>query len=1014
MPTLTLGTRLGRYEIRAKLGAGGMADVYLAEDSQLGRRVALKVLPAEDQADEQARKRLEREARAAATLDHPHICAVYEVGEADGVAFIAMQYVEGQTLAARIARGALGIPETLAIACQMADALAEAHEHGVLHRDIKPANIMLTAKGQAKVMDFGLAKLSRAEGAGAAVTVSGLTQPGAIMGTVPYMSPEQVRADELDQRSDLFSAGIVLYEMLCGRRPFDESSSAATASAILTRDPLPVARFAPDTPPELERIVAKALRKNPEERYQTAKDLLIDLRALSEEHSFQARLERTSPPSDRPATPASSGIVVVERPRLPYAWLAGAIVLAAIGGGGWWLKQRADVNAARAKLPQVVALAEARRNFEAYDLAVQVEPNLPGDATLADLMPKISDTLSATTDPPGARVYLKRFTPDATGAREERRAVGTTPLKNLRIARGEYILSIEHEGYAPYERAVSGVTVRVGTLVITPRPIQIDTRLIASADSPAGMVFVPASNYRMVSWTRPSDRLVKLPDFFIGKYEVSNQEFKEFISGGGYIKREFWRHPMIKDGRTLTWEQSMSLLVDRTGLPGPRGWSNQQVPDGKADYPVTDITWYEADAYAAFRGKELPTAFQWEKAARDGINPGAGVAFMPWGVFYPGDTLDRRANFGGSPWPVSNGEFGMSQFGAYNMAGNVSEWTRNDSSDGYLATGGGSGDATYAFTQYGGRPGFFSASNLGFRLAQSAGRAEDTESAARIELDQAVPAYKASPDATFNALAAKYRYAATPLEARIEETIETPDWKREKITFNGAEGERAIAYLYLPHHVAGPVQVIHYLPAGDVAAGLRSITASMEDNLAPFIRSGRAAFGVILKGYIGRLWPQGYVPADPTTVEYFDRIAARILDLRRGLDYLATRPDLDRSRVAILAPSAGSALGLILAAIEPRYRAVAMVGAGLPASTIPLFAAANPINFAPHITAPKLLVQGHYDEDTPVRTASDPLFKLLAEPKRRSIFEGGHVAPPEVHVKVTGPWFDEIMGKVAR
>jgi eukaryotic-like serine/threonine-protein kinase len=1012
MADLTVGTRLGRYEIRSKLGAGGMADVYLAEDTHLGRRVALKLLPSEDQADPQARKRLEREARAAATLDHPHICAVYEVGDEGGLAFIAMQYVEGQTLAARIAKGRLELPETLAIAIHVTDALADAHEHGILHRDVKPANIMLTTKGQAKIMDFGLARLGGARGAGDALTVSALSTPGAIMGTVSYMSPEQVRADELDQRTDLFSAGVVLYEMLCGRRPFDESSAAATSSAILTRDPLPIARFAPDTPPELERIVAKALRKNADERYQTARDLLIDLRALSDEHLFQARLERTAPSTERAASPSSFGVVAVERARRPYAWVAALVVIALVAGGGGWLRQRSNVRWSSARLPQITALAEERRYFEAYDLAAQVEPYLPGDPTIAGLMPIISDTISVTSDPPGATVFVKRFTP-ATPTPQTRQAVGTTPMKNHRIARGEYVLSIELAGYAPYHRAVSGVTLRTGALVITPPPIQVETRLVAAADVPAGLVFVPGSNYRLVSYSRPSDKRVKLADFFIGQYEVSNSEFKEFISAGGYVKREFWDVPMVKDGGSITWDQAMPLFVDRTGLPGPREWSNQQVPDGRAEHPVTSITWYEAAAYARFRGMHLPTAFQWEKAARNGFNPPAGVAVMPWGAFYPGDELEGRANFGKGTWPVKSGEFGMSQYGAYNMAGNVSEWTRNDSSDGYLATGGSWGDATYAFSQYGGRPGFYSSNTLGFRLAQNTAGGADDEGAARIELNQAVPVFAASSEAAFTTLAARYRYEPTPLEARIEETVETPDWKRETVAFNGAAGERATAYLYLPRHVSGPMQVIHYLPAGDVAGGLRSITASIEDGVAPFIKSGRAVFGVVLKGYIGRLRPAG-PPPDPTTVEFFERVAQRILDLRRGLDYLETRPDLDHSRIAILAPSAGSALGLILAAIEPRYRAVAMVGAGLANYENRYFAAANPMNFSPHIRQPKLLVHGRYDEDTPLRTMSDPLFTLLVEPKRRFVFEGGHIASAEVHMSVTNPWFDETLGRVAR
>ena len=293
-----------------------------------------------------------REARAAATLDHPNICAVYEVGEADGHAFIAMQLVEGQTLDARLRQGPLDLADTLAIAVQIVDALCQAHEHGILHRDIKPANVMLTARGHAKVMDFGLAKLTSAGAGnhGDTQTASIVSTPGAVLGTVPYMSPEQVRGAETDRRSDLFSVGVLLYEMVSGRRPFDDSSPAATASAILTRDPLPLARFAPDTPPELERIVAKSIRKDPEERYQTAGDLLVDLRALKDERTFQARLERSTPPSDRSPAVANAGGIsgVAPAPRLSASRRARRRHRRAHRAGRrwwWWWKQRADVGA---------------------------------------------------------------------------------------------------------------------------------------------------------------------------------------------------------------------------------------------------------------------------------------------------------------------------------------------------------------------------------------------------------------------------------------------------------------------------------------------------------------------------------------------------------------------------------------------------------------------------------------------------------------------------------------------
>jgi eukaryotic-like serine/threonine-protein kinase len=1034
MGPITAGMRLDRYEIRSKLGAGGMGDVYLADDTQLGRRVALKLLPHETAADPHARTRLIREARAAATLDHPYICSVFEVGESNGLLFIAMQYVEGETLDARLRRSPLGQAEALSISVQVADAVAEAHRHGILHRDIKPANIMLTARGEAKVLDFGLAKPTLEEGVGhgQTQTVSVLSTPGAVMGTLPYMSPEQVRGERLDPRSDLFSIGIVLYEMLTGRRPFDDTSGAATASAILTRDPLPLARFAPDTPAELERIVTKSLRKDVDERYQTAKDLLIDLKALKDEQAFQVRLERASPRSDRPAgsdagstprrldtaipatAPASTPAgPLPTRSGLRLLVISGA-VLAVAAAGGWLLWRNAQVRWARTQVAQIQALADERRYFEAYDLASAVERYIPADPVIAGLMPIISDTISVTTDPAGAQVYLKRFAPGATAAGPPRELIGTTPFANVRIARGEYVIAMEKEGYASAERTISSLTARVGGLTIKPAPARVQQRLLEAATIPARTVFVPAGDYRLVGWSRPTDRRVVLDDYFIDKYEVTNQEFKEFINSGGYLKREYWTHPILKDGQNVPWDEAMKMFVDRTGLPGPRAWSNQSVPEVKADHPVTDVSWYEAAAYAAFRGKQLPTVFQWEKAARNGLRGAAGVTFMPWGVFYPGDTLDHRANFNGNgTLPVTSAEFGMSPFGAYNMAGNVAEWTLNDSSEGFIATGGAWGDPTYTFAQYGGRPGDFSSEKLGFRLVQNAPGAKGDQGAAQIVIKQEIPQYSPSSASDFKAWAGSYEYPRTSLDARVEETVETPQWKREKISFNGEGGERAIAYLYLPYHVTRPLQVLHFVPGGDVDSGFRSLTPSMDDRMGTFVKSGRAAFGVVLKGYVERLRPDGYVSPDPGSVEYLEKIVNRITDLRRGLDYLETRSDLDATRVGFLGVSAGAQIGLVLAAVETRYRAIVLVGSGLSPGFQPV-PAANPSNFASHILAPKLMVQGKYDEDTALKTSAEPLFKLMSEPKVMFRYEGGHVPPQDVLMKATAGWLDEKLGPVRR
>jgi formylglycine-generating enzyme required for sulfatase activity/predicted Ser/Thr protein kinase len=1045
---LPAGTKLGHYKILSQLGAGGMGEVYLAEDTKLNRKVAIKLLPAGSLESENANRRLLREAQSAAKLDHPNICGILEVSEEDGRNFICMQYVEGETLEARMKHRRLELAESLAIAIQVADALAEAHSSGTIHRDIKPSNIMLTARGAVKVMDFGLAKLIKQTEAvqSEAETEALLSSPGALIGTLPYMSPEQVRGEALEGRSDIFSFGVVLYEMISGQQPFAARSSAATASNILTLEPAPLARFSKDTPAELERIVSKALHKNPDERYQTARDLLIDLRHLRDELEFQHRLERSVPPRSQDGelsaaagsfpTPVDTAeqrapATVIDVEKATQEW-SGTGVLAALGKtatsrlglivlgaliiagiGGWFFWHRAKVKWAQAQVPQIEQLAQEQKYYEAYSLAVVAEKYLPQDPTISRLMPTISQTISVKTDPAGAEVYLKRYAPETSGD-IPRTMVGTTPINDLRIPRGQYILYLEKSGYAKIEHSVSGAILHTGTLVVLPAPININEKLLPADKVPDRMVFVPGGDYRLVAWERPTEVRVALNDYFIDKYEVSNQDYKEFINAGGYLKKQYWQHPFLKEGKPLAWEDALKEFKDRTGLPGPRDWSNQNFPEGKGDYPVANISWYEAAAYAAFRGKQLPTIFQWEKAARDG-NVSALANSMPWGFFYPGEPLDRRANFNiNGTMPVNSSEFGMSPFGSYNMAGNVSEWCLNEVSTGFAATGGAWGLPSYTFAQYATYPGLYSSEKVGFRCVLNSPGATGDQGGMHIETKDEIPTYTASSDADFSNWARYYQYDKTALDPQIVDVKETAEWTRERITFNGADGQRAIAYLYLPKNYPRPLQVIHFVPAGDVAGGLRSLPDSMEDRLAPFIKSGRAAFGVVINGYIERLRPQGYVPPDPTTVEFRERSVNLITDVRRGLDYLQTRNEIDPTRIAFFGPSAGSRIGLILAAVESRYRSVFLMGAGISKHESQTIAEANPIYFASHIHGPKLMVNGRYDEDTPFKTQAEPLFKLLREPKRSIVYEGGHVPPFEFLVTTMNGWLDETMGPIKR
>jgi formylglycine-generating enzyme required for sulfatase activity/tRNA A-37 threonylcarbamoyl transferase component Bud32/dienelactone hydrolase len=961
-----------RYRLERELGRGGMATVYLAYDLKHGRQVAIKTLHPELSAYLGADRFL-REIQVIARLTHPHILPLHDSGEADGTLFYVMPFVEGESLRDLLRREKqLPLDLALRITREVADALHYAHQHGVIHRDIKPENILLQA-GHAVVADFGIARAVDAAGG------EKLTETGLALGTPAYMSPEQASGDRVDARSDLYSLACVLYEMLAGQPPFTGPTGESVLRQHLIADLPDVSRIRP-VPTPVAATLARAMAKTPADRF-------------SDTQEFADALTLTGP---LPATAAVSERVTPGRRSrwlLPLGVLGIVVLLALLEattrmGRSLW---------ARTRIIPAIQRSVTTGDWEsAYRLAAKADRILPGDSTVAALRSVFTDTMRIEGTPSGAQVYRRAY----AAGRDDWQLLGRAPIQRVTLPRLPQVSQFRFEapGFA------SGFEIGAPSPGAGRGRSLLRFALVPAAAAPQGMVLVLAGQVFPGIPQLPA-LSVTLPDFYLDRLETTNREYQVFVDSGGYRRREFWVHPFELDGRRLTWEEAMKRLVDQTGRAGPSTWEAGHYPDGRADHPVSGVSWYEADAYARFRGKRLPNVFQWSHAARFDAS-GSIIAASNIGRVREGTA------------PV--GSFGgMAGSGALDMAGNVREWCSNESKSqkGRYILGGGWNDPAHRYFESAIQSAFNRDPSNGIRLARPvSGQADIGRSNDAIEpIFRDYRKERPVPEATFRFYRRLFAYDPLPLDTRVERRDSTAQWHREKVSYDaGYGGERLPAYVFLPRRGRPPYQAVVFFP-GSLPLRVRSSERLVNEELFDFlVQDGRAVIYPVYRGTYERDDGTRFSDPDPSN-RYKEHVIQWQREVSRTVDYLASRGDIDTTRIAYLGFSWGGRLGGVMLAIEQRFKAAVLVVAGLN------FRSAQPevddINYMPHVRAPVLMLNGRHDNTFPLETAVKPMYDLLGTPpdqKRNVVAEGVHYVPRTVFMGETLAWLDRYLGTVRR
>ena len=514
-----IDSQFGSYRIVSELGRGGMGEVYRAKDQKLGRDVAIKMLPPEFAQDASRIARFRREAKVLASLSHPNIAAIHGLEECNETNFLVLELVEGETLAEQLKRGPIPVEECLKLAIQVAEALEAAHQKGVIHRDMKPANIMITERGLVKVLDFGLAKPAAAVDATGETATLPQTGVGAVVGTMGYMSPEQLRGLPVDHRTDLFSFGAVIYEMLTQARAFSGSSPMAVADAILHTQPRDFGDS--PAPAKLKTIIRKLLEKDPANRYGNATQVIHELKAL-EISLVPARPLRLS----------------------RNAWIAiGAVVVLAGLLAGWlWRGASRERWALQTATPEITRLIDDGEYVKAAGLVQEARAALPKDPTLEKLWMRATGEVSIASAPSDAVVWIRPYSGDPNVWE----TLGKTPLQKVRLPLDAYVWRVVKPGFAtaffiaeltgpPIPGFPTSPSINVNPLLVNRPNLEMVLKLRPEGSVPPGMVVVSGAKMGL---GYPLDQAPAAPvdDFLIDRHEVTNEEYKRFVDAGGSVK----------------------------------------------------------------------------------------------------------------------------------------------------------------------------------------------------------------------------------------------------------------------------------------------------------------------------------------------------------------------------------------------------------------------------------------------------------------------------------------------